>query len=184
MLRIEVPPVEFYNSEINEFFNIEGATLELEHSLVAISKWEAKWHKAFFGKSQKTQEEVTDYIRCMCLNADDVDPLIFSRLPADAIQRINEYVEDPQTATTIWDLSPEKPQRQQDTVTNELIYYWMIALQIPFECQYWHINHLLTLIRVCNVKNDTHGKKIPEKDLRQRYAEINAARRKALNTKG
>ena len=180
MLRITIPAAELWDEEKQEFVNTKEQTLQLEHSLVSISKWEAKWHKAFLSKQDKTYEETLDYIRCMTITQ-NVNPEVYTRLTRANIEQVNEYISAPMTATYFADDKSAKPSRE--TVTAELIYYWMIVLNIPFECQKWHLNRLLTLIRVCNVKN-TPPKKRSKKEIMNQNAALNAARRKQLNTKG
>ncbi len=177
MLTINIPDMEFYDEIKNEFVYVKSQKLVLEHSLVSLSKWESKWKKPFFDKKPKTKEESIDYIRCMTVNS--VDPLIYKCITNRIMQAVNAYIEDPMTATTI----NQKNAPSREIVTSELIYYWMVALSIPFECQKWHLNRLLTLINVCNIKNKP-PKKMSRKDLVSRNAKLNAARRKALNTSG
>lgn len=177
MLTINIPDTEFYDEIKNEFVYVKSQKLVLEHSLVSLSKWESKWKKPFFDKKPKTKEESIDYIRCMTVNS--VDPLIYKCITNRIMQTVNAYIEDPMTATTI----NQKNAPSREIVTSELIYYWMVALSIPFECQKWHLNRLLTLINVCNIKNKP-PKKMSRKDLVSRNAKLNAARRKALNTSG
>lgn len=180
MLNITVPATELYDEQNNEFIITKEQPLQLEHSLVSLSKWEAKWHKAFLTKVEKTEEEMRDYIRCMTITQ-NVNPDVYRCLSADNIQRIRDYIDDPMTATYISDDKTSKGGRE--TVTSELIYYWMISLNIPVEFQKWHLNRLITLIKVCNVKNSPH-KKRSKKDIASQYASLNAARRKQFNTKG
>lgn len=168
-----------FNEKTGEFFNTKEQTLQLEHSLVSLSKWEAKWNKAFLTKEQKTPEQVLDYIRCMTITQ-NVDPNIYNALTDENIEAINKYIEAPMTATSFYDKGLKK---NNETVTSELIYYWMIALNVPMECQRWHLNRLLTLIRVCNIKN-TPPKKMNKRELMSRNAALNAARRSKLNTRG
>lgn len=187
MLQITIPAADAIEEwdEIHEEFiyteSTKEATLCLEHSLVSISKWESKWCKPFLTKEEKTAEETIDYVKCMTLTK-NVDPEVYNHLTDDNIMQINRYIDAPMTAT--WfseDPNSRKPSREQ--VTSELIYYWMIALNIPFECQKWHLNRLLTLIRVCNVKNQP-PKKMSRKQIMERNRALNAARRKRLNSKG
>jgi hypothetical protein len=180
MLRITIPAVEQWDEVKQEFIYTKEQTLSLEHSLVSLSKWESKWCKAFLTKQEKTFEETLDYIKCMTLTQ-NVDPEVYNYLTNGNINEINEYIEAPMTATYFSDEKTSKTSREQ--VTAELIYYWMIALNIPFECQKWHLNRLLTLIKVCNIKNQP-PKKRSKKDIMSRNAALNAARRKQLNTKG
>ena len=180
MLQIKVPASELWDEKSNVFTNTKETILVLEHSLISISKWEAKWHKAFLGKEEKTTEEVIDYIKCMTLTQ-NVDDNVYNALTNENIESINNYINDPHTATVIYE-DPNGP-KNKETITSELIYYWMITLNIPFECQKWQLNRLLTLIRVCNIKNKP-PKKMSERQIMSRNAALNAARRKRLNTKG
>lgn len=180
MLRITIPAVEQWDEQKQEFITTKEQTLSLEHSLVSLSKWESKWCKAFLTKDNKTSEETLDYIKFMTLTQ-NVDSEVYNYLTNGNISEINEYIEAPMTATYFSDEKTGKTSREQ--ITAELIYYWMIALNIPFECQKWHLNRLLTLIKVCNIKNQP-PKKRSKKDIMSRNAALNAARRKQLNTKG
>lgn len=179
MLTIDIPEIELFDNRTQEFITYKPITVNLEHSLVSISKWESKWHKPFLDKrSPKTREELTDYIRCMTLTQ-NVNYDIYNHLPAEVIDKINNYLEDPMTATTI---SKKNNHGPNQIITSELIYYWMIALGIPFECQKWHINRLLTLIEVCNVKSNP--KKMSKKDIYSQNAALNKMRRQAAKSKG
>lgn len=180
MLIITIPAVEMFDENTQEFFTLKEQTLQLEHSLVSLSKWESKWCKAFLTKQEKTLEETMDYIKCMTITQ-NVDPSVYNRLSRSNIDEIYKYIEAPMTATTFYGDSQKG--HSNETVTSELIYYWMISLNIPMECQKWHLNRLLTLIRVCNVKN-TPPKKMSKRDIMSRNAALNAARRKQMGTKG
>ena len=181
MLQITIPSRELWDESTNEFVITKEQILQLEHSLISISKWESKWKKPFLSNKEKTYEETIDYIKCMTLNQ-NVDPNVYNYLTNDNIRQINAYIDSPMTATYF---SEEKGGRggRGEQITSELIYYWMIALQIPFECQKWHLNRLLTLVRVCNIKNQP-PKKRSRREIMSRNAALNAARRKQLNTKG
>lgn len=180
MLTITIPSVEMFNEKTQEFFSTKEQTLQLEHSLVSLSKWESKWNKAFLTKTDKTRDETIDYIKCMTITQ-NVDPNVYSCLTPSNIEEILKYIEAPMTATTFSNFNQKEVNRE--TVTSELIYYWMISLNIPMECQKWHLNRLLTLIRVCNVKN-TPPKKMSKKDIMSRNAALNAARRKQFGSTG
>ena len=183
MLTITVPAVEGWDENREEFVTIQEQTLCLEHSLISISKWESKWHKPFLSDDLRTDEESIDYVRCMTLNK-NVDPNVYYMLTKDNVKQIHDYIENPMTATTFNNLYSNQSKTSKRTiVTNELIYYWMLQYNIPFKCEKWHINRLLTLIRVCEVKNSP-AKKMSKRDLASRYAEINAANRKKFNSKG
>ena len=180
MLRITIPAIEQWDERKQEFVNTKEQTLQLEHSLVSLSKWESKWCKAFLSNNNKTHEETLDYIKCMTLTQ-NVNPEVYNYLTNENIIQVNKYIEAPMTATFFSEDKSGKSNRE--VVTAELIYYWMIALNIPFECQKWHLNRLLTLIKVCNVKNQP-PKKRSKRDIMSRNAALNTARRKQLNTKG
>lgn len=179
MLKIILPEVEKFNEETSEFIYSPSIELQLEHSLISISKWESKWEKSFLATQDKTTEETLDYIRCM--SNEDIPFDTIKNLSARNITDINNYINSPMTATKFFE--DNKTGGSRETVTAELIYYWMITLNIPMECQYWHLNRLLTLIRVCNVKNSP-PKKMSKQEILSRNAAINAARKKQLNTKG
>ena len=180
MLRITVPAGELWDEEAERFISTKEQTLQLEHSLVSLSKWESKWHKPFISQKQKTREETLDYIKCMTITQ-NVDPNVYNRLTEANFQEIDEYIDNPMTATTFSEDKSAK--KKKEIITAELIYYWMVALNIPFECQKWHLNRLITLVRVCNVKNEP-PKKGKKSDTMRRYAEMNAANRKRFNSKG
>ena len=180
MLHIIVPGQELFDEEKNEFIQTKEQTIALEHSLVSLAKWEAKWRKPFLSTNEKTYEETIDYIRCMTLTQ-NVSPDIYYRLTIENLSTIDAYIEEPMTAT--WFSQNKKGKKSREKVTAELIYYWMITLNIPFECQKWHLNRLLTLIRVCSVKNEK-PKKMKASEWANERAALNAARRKKFNTKG
>lgn len=180
MLHITIPATEMWDPVKEEFSYTKEQTLQLEHSLVSLSRWESKWCKPFLS-SEKNSEETMDYIKCMTITQ-NVNPDVYHRLTKENIQQINDYIGAPMTATTF---SNEKnAKKNKEIVTSELIYYWMISYQIPFECEKWHLNRLITLIRVCGVKNAPPGKKRSQKDLASYYASLNKQRRAQLNSKG
>jgi len=179
MLRIIVPGCDLWDERKEEFITRGDQVLELEHSLYSVATWESKWNKAFLSKKEKTQEESIDYIRCMTQNS--VDPEIYDLLTKQNIDDISKYINAQMTATVVNDHSANSGRR--GTVTAEVIYDWMISLNIPFECQFWHLNRLITLVRVSSLKN-APSKKMSQQDLASRYAAINAANRKRFNSKG
>lgn len=183
MLELYVKPMEFYNEEFGEFVQTKGQRIQLEHSLISLSKWEAKWHKPFMSQSQndKTNEEILDYIKCMTLTP-NVDPVVYLSIAMDKqlMESINKYIQDPNTATTI---KHQKGGKTKEIVTSELIYYWMIDLGIPFECQKWHLGRLLTLIEVCSIKN-TPEKKMSKMDTLSQNKNLNALRRAKAKSRG
>lgn len=180
MLQITIPATEQYNEETNEFITTKAQTLQLEHSLISLSKWESKWCKSFINSKDKTTEETLDYVRCMTLTP-NVKPEVYRNLSSQNISDVNDYIDAPMTATVFNDMG--KNGGSKEVVTAELIYYWMIANNIPFECEKWHLNRLITLIRVCNIKN-TPPKKMSKHDIMSRNAALNAARRQQMNSRG
>lgn len=180
MLTITIPASEMWDEKNEKFVDIKECTLQLEHSLISLSKWESKWCKPFLFTKEKTEEETLDYVRCMTLTT-RVSPEVYYGLTSENIKAINTYIEAPMTATCF--RADRNGRGNREIVTSELIYYWMIALNIPFECQKWHLNRLLTLIRVCNIKNQP-AKKMSRREIMSRNAALNAARRKQLGTNG
>lgn len=181
MLEIKVPISSEGWDEKNEcFVDPEVKVLRLEHSLVSLSKWESKWCTPFLSKQNKTDEETLDYIKCMTLTQ-NVDSSVYEHLTRENIEDILKYIDSPMTATTF--SNNQKTGGSREVVTSELIYYWMITWGIPFECQKWHLNKLLTLIRVCGIKNNP-GKKMSLGDILRQQHDLNAQRLKAMNTRG
>lgn len=180
MLQITIPDTEAWNDRTQEFTTIKGVTLQLEHSLLSISKWEAKWHKAFISEKDKSIEETIDYVRCMTLTK-NVDAEVYSRLTQENMNKISEYINESMTATVINE--SRMSEGPKDVITSDLIYYWMVALNIPFECQKWHLNRLITLIKVCSLKSQS-PKKISRNEIMSRNKALNEARKKQHHTKG
>lgn len=180
MLQLAIPPSNYWNEELEEFVTTKGAVLQLEHSLISLSKWESKWKKPFLVAKPHTEEETIDYIRCMTLTQ-NVDPLVYYALRNEHIDQVSAYIDDPMTATTIQDRKPGR--NRPEVVTSELIYYWMVAHQIPFECQKWHLNRLLILIRVCNIKN-APPEKMGRRETLAHNRQLNASRLAARGTRG
>lgn len=179
MLKVTIPEIDLWNAQSEEFVTMKAQTLQLEHSLVSLSKWESKWRKPFLSKGLTVPESI-DYIRCMTLTQ-NVDPVVYGCIPQNILDEINAYIDAPMTATTF--AKDEKKTANREIVTAEIIYYWMVAHNIPFECQKWHLNRLLTLINVCNVKNKP-PKKMSKRELLARNRALNAARLKQFNTTG
>lgn len=181
MLQIVIPGIEGWDEEKQEFVQLtKPRTLQMEHSLVSLSKWESKWCKAFFSGKEKTAEEILDYVKCMTITQ-NVAPEIYNDLTSNNIEQIKNYIEAPMTALRFFDNKQGKQSREP--VTAELIYYWMIALNIPFECQKWHINRLMALIKICKIKSQP-PKKGGTSEILARNAALNEARKQQLNTKG
>lgn len=179
MLVITVPGMELFDQEKQEFFTKDDFVLTLEHSLVSLSKWEQKYEKPFLGQENQTAEEMLDYIRAMILTP-DVPETVINRLSEANLLQINEYLGRKMTAT--W-FAEEAPSRSSEKITAELIYYWMFSLQIPMECENWHLNRLFTQIKVALVKN-SKPKKMSQADQLARNRELNMRRRAQLGTRG
>lgn len=188
MLEIIIPEqhYELYDEKREEFLpkiDIKETTIQLEHSLLSLKKWEQTWHKPFLSKEDKTYDEILDYIRCMTLTH-NVDPKIYHWIPDNVINEVLEYIKDPMTATWFSDNSAIDAKRNtREVITSEIIYYWMIELNIPVEFQKWHLNQLLTLIKVINIK---HGdpKKVDKQTAARERARLNKIRREQLKSKG
>jgi hypothetical protein len=180
MLIIIVPGTEMFDETKQEFVTEGDVTLKLEHSLVSLSKWESLYEKPFLGRNEKTTEEVLDYIKFMTLNP-NIAPEVYQNLSEGNISEINTYIDSKMSAT--WFNDPPGAPASKDVITAELIYYWMITFQIPFECERWHLNRLFTLIRVCNIKQ-AKPKKMSRAEMVARNRELNAQRRAQLGTKG
>lgn len=196
MLQITIPAYDKYWDDVTEHFvNIKEQTLCLEHSLISISRWEAKWHKPFMSEAQKTNEELIDYIKCMTMNQ-GVDPLVYQYIPESELSKIQAYIDDDHTATWFNEerINRENKRRRKEILTSEVIYYYMITLNIPVQFEKWHLGRLMTLIKVCNEKNKEMDQKASGKSkvnsakntsaLAKKYHDMNAARRAQLGTKG
>lgn len=172
MKEVKIDALELFDEQKNQFVSTKAVTLQLEHSLLSLKKWEEKWHEPFLGKD-KTMEQLRDYIRCMTITPKDVDPNVYKFMPLSVIQDIQNYIDDKMTATWFSDKQTIGAQKNsREVVTAEIIYYWMITFNVPVEFQKWHLNQLLTLIRVLSIKN------APKEKLNKREA---AAQRRALN---
>jgi hypothetical protein len=180
MLKLTIIGTEYFNEETETFESVDNIDLELEHSLLSLSKWESKYKKPFLTSEKKTMQETVDYILAMILTPDYPED-IFQRLSQTDIRQINEYVDSSESATTFGTM----PERKGvgEVITSELIYYWMVAFTIPFECERWHLNRLFALIRICNIKASP-PKKMSRGEIARRNRDLNAQRRAQYNTKG
>lgn len=179
MLELEIDEKEVFDDRSQTFVNVPKQTLRLEHSLLSIAKWESKWHVPYLANGTKTVAQAIDYVRCMTIGkAPSIE--VYETLSPNEMDQITEYIEDSMTAT--W-FSNSRGKPSREIITSELIYYWMIEFGIPFECDKWHLNRLLTLIRICQIKNSPK-KKMSANELAARNRKLNQARKSSLNTKG
>ena len=186
MLKIDETIAERWDEELNEFIPEKKVSLTLEHSLLSISKWESKWHKPFLDDKEKTPEEIKDYVRCMCITQNVKDETI-NDLPDSIIKRVYDYIQDTASATTFSDYrtGSKGGPIHKETITSELIYYWMVAYNIPFSCEKWHLSRLLNLVKICNIKNEDPKKsKMSRREILERNQRLNMERRAKLKTKG
>lgn len=179
MLKLTIASIEIYDEIKNEFTTTKEQTLQLEHSLVSLSKWESRFKKPFLSKEQKTDEELRYYVKCMT-TTQNVDDNVYLAISSSDMKKIMNYIDDSMTATTV---SNRKKNSGRDIITAEIIYYWMITLNIPFECQKWHLNRLLTLISVCDIKSSS-GKKMSRSEIMRQNSAVNAMRRQRMRSRG
>lgn len=180
MLKLIVGEEEFYNEVTEMFETTQGFELELEHSLISLSKWESKTKIPFLTKEAKTEEQIRLYVEAMIITPDYPSDIV-AMLSQENMNTINRYIESTESATTFGSM-PETKGRGE-TITSELIYYWMVAFNIPFECERWHLNRLFSLIRICNIKN-TKPKQMSKHELAARNRALNEERKKKYNTSG
>lgn len=178
-LTIKIPGKELFNNKTQEFIYLPDYEITLEHSLISISKWEAKWHVSYIDTKEKTPEQTFDYIRCMSIKGEIPDDVLFN-LSVKNIESIMDYIDNPMTATVI--KSKDSTVRNQ-LITSELIYAWMVGYQIPFECQKWHLNRLLKLIQTVKELNKP-SKKMSQSEIAARNKAINAKNRARFKSKG
>lgn len=182
MLHLLIPDQDFWDPITERFISVKGATVDLEHSLASISKWESKWHVPFHNeRNKKTLEQNVDYVRCMCLT--EVDPNVFNYLTEKNVKDILDYIGDSYTATW-FNENARKRVGRKEIITAEIIYYWMSVYNIPESYQGWHLNKLMTLLRVCAEKNNPDSKKVSSGNLAAQRRALNAARRKKYRTRG
>jgi len=181
MLQLTIKGAEVYDERTNRIVTVPGQTLQLEHSLISVSKWEQKWKKPFLNNQDMTTEMTIDYVRCMTLTQ-NVNPDVYNYLTMDDLQKIRDYIDDPMTAT--W-FKKDSRRPNKDVITNEIVYYWMITFGIPLDpCQKWHFNRLMTLIRVCDEKSNPGRKKMSRRQAAEQYRNLNAMRRAKMGTRG
>ena len=173
---LKIPEQQLYDESTSTFVHIPDTTLHLEHSLYAISKWEAKWNKPFLDQhTEKTPEEITDYIRCMCVDPEEsYDPRVWNALSRRDVQSIENYISAKMTASTV-NIRDKKPQRKAQVITSELLYYYLSAFGIPFDCEHWHLARLMMLIQIASVEQQG-GKKMPRNEMISQRNALNRAR--------
>lgn len=182
MLRVTIPATTLFNNKTGKFIEVPETTLELEHSLISVSKWEAKWHVRFLSPSTKlTQEQCIDYIKCMTITR-NVNPNVYLAIDNKIIDKVVAYIKDPMTATE-FKANQGGGSNHGEEVSSELIYYWMTAYNIPWEAEKWHLNRLMTLIRLAGIKNKP-GKKMSKSDILKQNKALNASRRARMHSKG
>lgn len=180
MLRITVPEFEIYNEDNDEFIAVKSQVLKLEHSLISMSKWESKWHKPFLVDNERTSDEAVSYIKCMTLNQ-NIDEMVYLGLTKENFDAVNGYIEDSMTAT--W-FNENKTPSSKKIMTSEVIYAQMFKLNIPLECEKWHLNRLMTLLRVCAIESSPEKEKMSKSEILKQNRELNEKRRAAAKTKG
>lgn len=185
MLTLNIAPESWVDDDTLKIMTFPGAVIQLEHSLVSLSRWEEIWKKPFLTKDTKSVEEIKSYIKCMCITQ-NVNPDVFDHLKPDQVKQIQDYIDDSHTATKFYNHGTGKYVKAGgEQMTAELLYYYMFKLQIPYECRKWNLNRLLTLIKIFSIKDDPkHKQKMPMKDIYSQNAKLNAARRAAANSKG
>jgi len=182
MLRLTILGEEFYNETSEEFTSLDDIVLDLEHSLVSLSKWESKYGKPFLGPDKKSSEEALGYVESMIMSEGYPSDTL-TRLTPENFTEINTYMGSPQSATTFNSAIRHRGRGPQEVITSELIYYWMVAFTIPLACETWHLNRLFALIQICNIKNSKQ-KNVPRNEIANRNRELNEQRKAQLNTNG
>jgi hypothetical protein len=180
MLTLIVGATDFFNEESGSFEIHGGVELQLEHSLVSLSKWESIHETPFLGSKTKTQEEIGSYIECMLLTENPPENFV-ETLSNENLQKVQAYLDRKMTATWFSELEPKT--RNQEIITSELIYYWLTVYNIPFECETWHLNRLFTLIRIASLKQQK-PKRMSRGEVARRNRELNAQRKAQLGTSG
>ena len=182
MLTVNVSGEEFFDEDKAEFISTEVLTLKLEHSLVSLSKWESKFRKPFLGPVQKSSEEIYGYVEAMIISG-DFSPEVYSQMSKENLDAISDYMASQQSATTFVEPPGQKARGRSEVITSELIYFWMVSYNVPFECETWHLNRLFALLRICNIKTSNEKKMSPNEVAAQQRT-LNAQRRAELGTKG
>lgn len=180
MLSITIEPIELFDEVNNRIIRTEQYDVELEHSLVSLSKWESKWKIPFLGKTPKTNEQTIDYVRCMNLTP-GVPPEAFDHLTDAFLEQVTAYIQQDMTATTFRETPGARPNRE--IITAEIIYYWMTQAQVDWRVEEWHLNRLMALLKVVNLKQSP-GKKMSKAEIMAQQRALNEQRRQQLGTNG
>lgn len=180
MLKLIIQTNEMFDEVTETFIDSDEVVLYLEHSLLSLSKWESEHEKPFLGPGEKTPEEILSYIKAMIITPDYSEEIL-NKFNRTTFLKINDYIDSKQSATTFGEMP--KVTGRREVITSELIYYWMVAFNIPFECEKWHLNRLFSLIRICNVKQ-SKPKKMSRSELAERNRHLNAQRKASLGTRG
>jgi hypothetical protein len=182
MLTITIHGKDMFDEETQTFSTVDSLVLELEHSLVSLSKWESKWQIPFLSKNEKTDEQLFDYLYMMVLTP-GVGREDLMKLTSEQIAEIQEYIQSPQSATTFNEYADKAPAGRGEIITAELVYFWMVTAGVPFECQHWHLNRLFSLLRIYNIKNSKQ-KPMSKGEIARRNRDLNAQRKAQLGTSG
>lgn len=182
MLRITIPQGEYYDENKEEFIQVKAQTIAMEHSLISLSKWESIWKKPFLTDDAKTAEELISYYRCMTISP-NVDPDVYYTFSNEIIKQITDYIKEVRSATT-FSQNEKPPSGRKEVLTSELIYFYMVANNIPSEYEKWHLSRLIALLRICSIKNNPKQKKMSPNAIRKQNRAINSARRAKYNTRG
>lgn len=182
MLELHLPETEFFDRANSKIIRVPEVTLHLKHSLLTLSKWETIWEIPFLGEGKKTTEQLYSYVNIMA--GGDLDELTLSRLTSEHYEKLNAYLSSKQSAT--WFSESPNQRRSTQTVTSELIYFWMTTYNIPFECENWPFPRLMNLIRIASIKNDPDAgkKKRNKSQMLSERAMLNKKRREQYGTTG
>lgn len=176
MLELYIPDSDFFDEETSEFITVKGGLFKFEHSLYSMSLWEAKYKKSFLELKQYTNDELTDYTIFMCQTR--LDPLLVT---TGVTRQVLEYIADSRTATRIQNGNTR--QAKTTVLTSEVIYSMMVAYNVPFETQHWHLNRLMTLLQVISIRQSPQKKKSTQEVYEENH-KLNEQRKQQLKTKG
>lgn len=181
MLELHISETELWDPVSEKFLLVKEQSLPLEHSLLSISKWEEKWHKPMplINNERLSGDEFLDYVRCMTISRNP-DPLVYRCITAREVEAIMAYINDPHTAT--WFGNEKSGGNDKRPLTTELIYHLMFAFGVSKECEKWHLNRLMTQLRVEYEESKPSKKKTPA-EIAERHRMLNAKRRAEARAK-